>query len=738
MKTNEPKADADPLEEEGYSFDFVGLWHALLRKLWLIALLGALAGAGAYRYVKQMPQYYQSTAVVQIEQKEYKAIDIADSSQQDLRYQDLIETIAQNFRNRSLLERVSATLKLSTEPTFLGGSPAHPVSEEAVISVLQGGAAAAVRQKTRLLDVTFQHRDPKMAQRVAEALVEEFLKQRLDQRYAAMEAQNTVLVKKAETLKGKLENSEKRLQEYKETSATASLEDRRSLVDAKLTALNTDLSSTKSNRLRLESDLKTLEKTGGQPDALLAVTSVSQDPDVVAARERVATLEADMITLAQRYREKHPKMIEARSQLANARGLLDEAIHSAPRRIQSQLQTETEREASLQGAVAEQEKVVLSLDQMMIPFRMLKREVESDRVLYDAIVQKQKEITLTMDMEPVAFRVVEPAVIAEPLGNKRMLILLGAVIGALAAGAGLVVLGFVLDSSVRTVDDAERVLGLPVLAAVPTLGKVKSATEMLALLAKPDSVAAENFRTLRAALSLVGPTAQQKVFMVTSAVPSEGKSFTSSNLAIAFAQAGLRTLLIDADLRRPALTKLFGTDPGAPGVAECMTGVTPTFFPTPTPDLLFLPAGGRAPNPAELLSNSRFTNLVQNMSEHFDRIVIDTAPINVVSDTLSILGCASAICLVVEAGGTSRRLVRRAIELLRRAKVRPTGIVLNRLPKWNGVGYHYYYSSQSKYGGDDTYSGAGYGNGPGAGAAPVATSQPQMAMAKLPSNLGPQ
>lgn len=737
MKTNELNGEQEGAgTEETFSFDFKGLLHCLLRQLWLVALLGAIAGVIAYRYVERLPSFHRSTAVIQIEQKEYKAIEVADNSQQDLRYPDLLETITQNFRNRSLMERVSAALNLAKDPAFLGGTPQRPVPEEAAVNLLQAGASASVRPKTRLMDVTYMHADPRIAQRVAHAMVTEFLKQRVEQRYGALEAQNAVLVKKSEQLREKLEHSEKKLQAYKEEMATVSLEDRRNLVDAKLTALNGDFSAAKSDRIRLESDLRTLEKAGPKEEALLAIASVAQDPEVVTAREKVAALETELFSLTQRYREKHPKMMEARSQFANLRTNLSLAIQSSPKRIEGLFNTAADREKSLQAAVAEQEKAVLELDQKMIPFRVLKRDVESDRVLYDAIVQKLKESTLTMDIEPVAFRIVEPALHAVPMPNQRLLILIGGVLGGCALGLGFIVIRFLIDSSLRTVDDAERILNLPVLAAVPSLGRTKTVAEMLSLLAKPDSAAAESFRTLRAALSLVGPAAEQKVFMVTSAVPAEGKSFTASNLAVAFAQAGLNTLIIDADLRRPALTKLFGTDPAAPGVAECMTGVTPKFFPTPLENLLFLPAGGRAPNPAELLANNRFAELVRNMSEHFDRIVIDTAPVNVVSDTLGILSCASAVCLVVEAGGTSRRVVRRAVELLRRANVRPAGVVLNRMPKWNGVAYHYYYSSNSKYGGDDTYSGAGYGGG-GSGPTPVCA-PPQMAVAKIAQRVGPQ
>ena len=362
------------------------------------------------------------------------------------------------------------------------------------------------------------------------------------------------------------------------------------------------------------------------------------------------------------------------------------------------------KETNLQGAVTEQEKVLLELEGKLIPYRALQREADSDRVLVDSVLQKLKESTLSLGGgQEGNFQVVEPAVSATSLANRRMYIILGALIGGAVLAAGAVAGLHLLDSSIRTVDSAERLLSLPVLAAIPTMVKPGSG-RMLTLAQQPGSVAAESFRTLRSSLALLGGSKHEhQVFLFTSAVPSEGKSFVAVNAAIAFAQQGYKTLLVEADLRRPSLAGELADAKRLPGIGDYMVGHPAHVTPTPIPHLSLLASGARIERPAELLSSKEFEELMAWMKGSYDRIVIDSAPVNVVSDTLNIVHCASVVCLVIRCSVTPRKVVRRAVELLQRAGVRPDGLVLNRTPKWNGIGYHYDYAGRSVYGAQENY-----------------------------------
>lgn len=221
------------------------------------------------------------------------------------------------------------------------------------------------------------------------------------------------------------------------------------------------------------------------------------------------------------------------------------------------------------------------------------------------------------------------------------------------------------------------------------------------MLKEPDSIAAESFRSLRAGLSLLGPEDERKVLLFTSAVPSEGKSFSSTNYAVSLAQQGHRTLLIDADLRRPSIHKIFGTTRDLPGVTDVLVGraeLAATARTCEVENLYVLAGGSKAPNPAELLSSQSFAEVVAEATRQFDRIVIDSAPVLAVSDTLIITPYVQSLCLVVRSGHTPRNAVQRAIGLLEGVGNRPVGLVLNRLPRKSGISYYYYYSEHG-YGG---------------------------------------
>lgn len=704
--------------EQGFAIDVKGLLHTLMRQSWVILVIGLAAALAGAWYANGIRESYSSTAVVQVETQEHAPIKTTENENQDLRNPEAILTIVENFRNRSLLQRVVRALDLTKAPDFSAG--AQMLSEASVVNILQHTTTAAVRPKTRLIDVTASHPNPEMARKIADSMVEEFLKQEGEQRYAAIETRNAVLLQKSAELRTKLDQSEATLQEYQRKQGAVSLEESRTLVTAKLSTLSAQLTAARSDVRRLEGDLEQVRKAGDRTDALLQIGSIAKDPTVVAAREKIAAQENDIASLTERYRGKHPRMIEAQSQLQNLRQAFESTVGATPGQLANALAAARTEERNLTAAVEEQQKAALDLDEKLMPFKTLQREIETDRALYEAVLTQLKQSTMVMGVDSVAFRVVEPAVPSPRLASKRLMIILGAGFFGLLVGTALVVGLFLLDSSVRTVDDAERLFQLPVLAAIPALPKPAATEKALALLTDPASAAAESFRSLRTSLTLSGPQGQSKVILVTSAVAGEGKTLTSANIAIAFAQQGLNTLLIDADLRRPALGNLFDIPPHQPGLADCLVGHTPELTETRIPNLTVLPSGPRAVFPAELLTGPAMTDLVAVFGQQFSRIIIDSAPVNLVSDTLNFAVCASAVCLVVQSRKTPVRLVQRAIELLRRVHVRPIGIALNRLPRSNSRDYHYY------YGPNDTYGG-GYGKNSNA----VPHQPPNLAAAKV-------
>jgi polysaccharide biosynthesis transport protein len=382
----------------------------------------------------------------------------------------------------------------------------------------------------------------------------------------------------------------------------------------------------------------------------------------------------------------------------------------------------------------------------------LARQAETDRALYESVLRQIKDTNLAKDVKANAVSVIEHSPLPNfPVSPRPTKTILLGLLGGLAVGLALVFGVDALDRSIKTVDQAENTLGLPVFAAVPDTtdegpvsrlkrrSKAFRSSNYRVVVETPESPAAEAFRNLRAALSLLGPEAERKVSLFTSAVPNEGKSFTSANYSLALAQQGYRVLLIDGDLRRPNVHKIFrlpnarnnSDEDSAPGVTDCLVGETD--IPSAAREIpageiqlvdesieltgnilaatggqLFVLAGGRrAPNPAEILAGPFFGQLIAEAATLFDRVVIDSAPILAVSDTLLMMPHVQTVCIVVRAGKTPRPAVRRAITLLAKAGIRPAGLVLNRLRRGRGVGYYYYYASHG-YGKEEGAYSRGY------------------------------
>jgi len=455
--------------------------------------------------------------------------------------------------------------------------------------------------------------------------------------------------------------------------------------------------------------------------------------------------------LALRYKEKHPKMMAARAALAEAKEKLHQAVMAQPEILRNAIEQTKATEASLQGVLQDQQGVAVALNRAAIGYQELARQAETDRALYESVLRQIKETSLTKDLKMNAVSVIEHSPLPNsPVSpNPTKAIALG-MLGGLAAGLAFVLGADMLDRSIKTVDQAEATLGLPVFAAVPETTDEGAVTRpkrrrrsfgssnYRVVVETPESPAAEAFRNLRASLSLLGPEVERKVSLFTSALPSEGKSFTSANYSLALAQQGYRVLLIDGDLRRPTLHRIFrfpeamkknnfDEDSGA-GVMDCLVGkadLTSAVRSIPAGEidivshdvavtgkiqtmmggqLSVLAGGRRAPNPAEILAGSSFGKLVAEAARLFDRVVIDSAPVLAVSDTLLMMPYVQTVCFVLQAAKTPRQVVRRAISLLAKSGIRPAGLVLNRLRRGRGVGYYYYYASHGYGVGEGSYS----------------------------------
>ena len=702
--------NASPNEEPNYEsatpgFDYRMFLHQLLTKSWIIVLCLIAGLAGGFTYLHQTPKLYQSRLTLEVDAQEARIAPGEGVGTQNLGSLDQLRTIEQNLRNRTLMERVAKADDLVDNRDFLPPSEdGRPYSLGTVAGALSGMVNPLIRRGTRLIDVLVVHTDPKLAQTIADTVGREYIHQSIEKRVGASTYALDFLKEQAVDLQKKVAADEAKMQAYKEQHGV-SLDQNDNIIGAKLKEINARVTQAKSDALRLKADSEKIERFKDDPAQLQTIPSIANHPTVVDIRNQITTLNANLANLSQRYKDKHPRMIQAKSQLAELQRSLREAVLRLPPLLKSEYNSVTANEQSLEAALREQEAASLQLNAQSIPYYDMQRDLAADNALYQAVLKKVDETDLSKGIQADPVQVVEAATFSPvPISPIVSHAILAAVLGGLALGVAIIALLHFLDRTIKTVDQAEHFLNLPVLAAVPDM-KFPAEKSYLLMLREPNSTAAEAFRSLRAGLSLLGPENERKVLLFTSAVPSEGKSFSSTNYAVSLAQQGYRTLLIDADLRRPSIHKIFEIKREQPGITDCLVGrsdLQSAAFPCEIENLFVLAGGAKAPNPAELLSSESFAKLVEEANRSFDRVVIDSAPVLAVSDTLIITPYIQSLCLVVRSGHTPRNAVQRAVSLLAGVGNRPVGVVLNRLPRHSGISYYYYYS-------DHGYGGSVYG-----------------------------
>jgi polysaccharide biosynthesis transport protein len=681
--------------ESGAGFDIGYYLHLLLRYIWLfLACIIIVAGAAAYMAIRQ-PQKYSATAVIQVEQQEQRVLRTEEAVR--LEAPDYLTTIVATLTGDSLLVRVAKAANLLNDPEFFKPRP-EPYTDAEIADRMRMIVSATVRRLTRLIDVTAMDTNPERAQLIAETVVKEFMRQTVEQRVALARVANDFLRDEANKLKAKLEASEEKLQRYKEEQNAVSLQDDQNITVEKLKELNAQVGQAKNERIRLESDIDVLRTIPeNDTDRMLQIQSVSAIPQVQTLRGQIVTAEADLAATQKRYLPQHPKTIQAITQLDQLKTALRDTLRNAGEILGTQYQAAVDAEKKLNEALKEQEQVALELNKIAIPYNVLQREVDSDRAMYDAVNARLRETNVSIGIESSPFRIVEQPLAAKAVPRPLLKWLgLGLFLGA-ALGAGAIFGLDTLDSSLRYVDQAESFLKLPVLAVVSELEGQRGDRIPSVFPESSHRQQAEAFRHMRTALSLLGDEAHRRVFLVTSAIPGEGKTFCAYNAALAFAAEGQKTILVDADLRVPAVHRIFSDAEGARrhlGLSDYLAGNTEIdriIMAGPQENLSVICAGGKTSNPGELLGVEAFVTLIKTLVDKFDRIIIDSAPVNAVSDTLRITPLAHYVCLVVRAKKTPKKALARAKKLLENARGKVAGFILNRVHLGRDSAYYFYH-----------------------------------------------
>ena len=678
-------------------------------------------------------QMYVAQARLQIDDERSTAIPGLQNDQNQF-YEDpepYYQTQYKILKGRDLTRRVIRRLHIETVPEFNGTAapPPTPFSmlhdvESRVLGMVRPQQPAATVEPpridetadesnyvgsflgrvtvdpvrgSRLVDVTFQSTDPKFAATAVNTLIDEYVDQNLQVKLQTTQNMLDWLAKELAGQQKKVEDSERALAEYREKENALSLDDKQNIVLARLNSLNDTVTQAKTARVQKESLYNQIKSIppGTSPDT---VPIIGQNAAVQGLKSKLGELQAQKVQLLGRYQEKHPQVLAVNSALQDTQKQLDQEVARAVQQVRNDYETAVLNERvlsqNLEGAKSEAQ----DLNRKGISYGVMDREAKSNRQVYEALLQREKELRVSSNSRANNVRIVDRAEVPKapitPSGRRTWL--MSMLIGLVAAIGTALGLDYMNDT-IKTPEDVTRRLKLPFLGLVPA---VRGDRQPLLASSHAPHDFGESFRSLRTALLARYPGDGTKLMAVTSAQPLEGKTTTACNIAMALAYGGARVLLIDADMRRPGLHRALRLT-NERGLSQVLVGqarVRDVIQRTVDPNLLAITAGKTPPNPSELLSSERMKTLIANLAHGpFDWIVIDTPPVLAVTDAVILAPLVSGVTFVIGAEMTRRRLAERALETIMGAHPRFCAAVLNKVDfAKNKYYYTRYYGHQYK------------------------------------------
>lgn len=566
-------------------------------------------------------------------------------------------------------------------------------AQSARIAQLLGGLRIVPVKNTRIVEIRYVSTDPVFAAAAANAVAAAYIQQNMEFKFLASKEAGDFLSERLAEQRKAVEASESAVQDFKERNGAVSIDDgNSSIAIQRLTDLNGALIKAKTERINKEAlynQLKSVQASGGL-DTFPAVLS---NEYIQGLKGNLAELQRQQAQLADRYGDKHSEMIKVRTAIQTAEAKLNGEIGKIVQSVNNEYRAALAQEQSLQGALNAQRNEALGQGKVGVAYSVLQREADSNRQIYESLLQRTKETGISGERRSTNVRVVDRAQVP---GGPYSPNVRGDMTFAFVAGlvfAIALAFGFeYLDNRIKTPQELKATLAIPFLGMVPSLAHDKHSQANPLLNNGVPQNFAEAFKTVRTNVLFSSAQEGMRSLVITSAGPGEGKSLVASNLAIAMAQASQRVLLIDADMRRPRVHEIFGGDQ-EPGLSNVLAGNAKTseaIRKSTIPGLWLMHAGHIPPNPAELLASRRYSDFMTSLGAHFDWVLLDTPPVMVVADSSIVANQASGVLFVVGADSTSRQAARTAVEQLDGASAHMIGAVLNKVDL---VRNPYYYSS---------------------------------------------
>ncbi|MFW5330335.1 GumC family protein [Hydrogenophaga sp. ZJX-1] len=757
LLAQQQEADAQDSDE----IDLKAIFRTLLKHKWTIVGTTALCTLAAVVYTLRVTPQYQSTALLQIDRAAQKVVGFnaeVEVDQGAAADQLQLRTQIELLKSRSLTERVIDEMGLY-KPESSTGLPEAPESEpgrlpgeadaekpgfvallgnnlqtlfkpssdderllgrSATIASFERSVTVEPIRNSRLVEIKVLNADPELAARIANTMAKAFIASNIERKVDSSVYARQFLEDQIKQTKAKLEESERQINDYAKKNEILNLGDKGSAATQTFVDFSAALGKAQQDRIKAETQYNEVKRNpDSAPQAL-------DNAAIQAYKEQKAKLEAEYAKNLATYKPEFPTMVQARAQIGELNSRIKAEVDTILASIKGQFEAAKQQEEALRAKVASTRSEVISVQDRSVDMNLLQRELETNRQVYDALLQRLKEVSVTAGITTNNVSIVDEATASlfpakpKPLVNLALGLVLGVFLGMLAA-----LLREQMDDSIKHADEIEGTLGLPLLGLIPMTKQEKGSEESIALLAhrEPRSGFAEAYRSMRTALQFSTADGAPKRFMVTSCGKSEGKTTTAIALAINFAQLGQRVLLIDADMRKSAVHKALRM-PNERGLSNLLSGDRGSEMliqPTVIPNLSVLLAGPTPPDPVELLMGPKLAMLMQKAQElGFAQVVIDGPPLLGIADAVVLGNQIQHVVFAVKASSTKKDSIKDAMRRLRNAGIAPMGVVLTHAR--NEHSSDYAYESYYGYGDAHTPRAAKPQPAPGTQPAPLAAS----------------
>ena len=706
----------------------LGAYLNIIRaRKWLVIGITALVTVLAAVAVSLMTPIYRATTTLMIETAKSKFLSLEELYGVPAGSREFFQTQAEFMKSRDVAQRVVQELDLTTDerfdprqakPGLLGswlgsGEPRLYTDEEIrelTLARFRGDLDIVPVRLSQLVEIRYESPDPFLAAKVANQTAESYITADLDARFEMQQQTNRWLNERLAQLRLNLEESEAKLQAYREEIGLISTPNES--LGGNVRTLDSAAEKLVQARIERAQIEETYNQVAKSSRNRYEVPAVFNNPSVVSARDAVNAAEKRLNEARQNLGTAHPESVAARADLRRAQENLTRQAEGVIGSISKQYEVARNTERSLEAAVAATKSDIRDLNRKEGQMNVLERDVATNQQIYQTFLAKVKETDAAADFRNPIARVVDPAVPPlEPVKPaKAQIIVLAALLGSLLAA----MIAIAIDQQtavIRSTDQVEEKLGMPLLVAAP-----KVEDKIAALLPRlqhdqPQTLFAEAMRSALTSVRLTMMHVQKPVIAVTSTLPAEGKSTVALNMAIEQARTK-KTLLLDADMRKPGIAKMLGTANGSKGLSDVFKGapVADCIQFAPEFGLSLLLAGEVTRNPHDWLMGPRFEEIIAELRGRFDMIIIDSPPLELVSDALPIGLLADGVIYVVRSASTPVPMVRRGLERLQSANVNVMGVVLNHHDFSRAGRYYGEYSAYGQYG--KGYYGAAYGDPP--------------------------